>query len=70
MKTETKTIDRVIEHFGTAYKAAIAIGVKHQQMYDWKKKGFIPFKRGMQIEQLTDGAIKATEIWNDAGRSV
>jgi hypothetical protein len=68
MKNETKTIDKVISYFGTAYKASQKIGVKHQQFYSWQKKGFIPFKRGNQIEQITNGEIKAMEIWEDAGK--
>ena len=67
MKNETKTIERVISYFGTGYKAAIAIGVHHQQFYSWQKRGFIPFRRGLQIEQLTNGEVKASEIWHDAG---
>lgn len=68
MKNEIKTIDRVVEYFGTAYKAAQTIGVKHQQFYAWQKKGFIPFKRGKQIEELTQGAVTASEVWNEAGK--
>lgn len=63
-----KVIDKVIQHFGTAYKFAKALGVTTQQVYFWKQKGFIPFKRGAQIEQLTNGYIKAIEIWEEAGK--
>jgi len=62
-----KTIDKVIAYFGSSYKAANAIGVKHQQFYLWKRNGFIPFKRGKQIEELTEGKITATEIFIAAG---
>ena len=68
MQNETKTIDKVISHFGSAYKAAQALGVKHQQFYSWQKNGFIPFKRGKDIEAVTGGAIKAIEVWESAGK--
>lgn len=68
MKNETKTIDRVIQYFGNAYKASNALNIKHQQFYAWIKQGYIPFKRGSQIEIITNGAIKAIEIWEEAGK--
>ena len=63
-----KVIDKVIEHFGTAYKLAKALDVPTQQVYFWKQKGFIPFKRGKEIERITNGAVKSIEIWEEAGR--
>lgn len=69
MKNEIRTIDRVTEYFGTAYKAAQAMEIPNQQYYGWIKKGYIPFKRGNQIEELTQGAIKAIEVWEDAGKA-
>lgn len=69
MQNETRTIDRVTEYFGTAYKAAQALEVHHQQYYKWLGNGYIPFKRGKQIEELTQGAIKASEVWEDAGKA-
>lgn len=69
MKNETRTIDRVTEYFGTAYKAAKALDVHHQQYYKWVSNGYIPFKRGKQVEELTNGVIKASDIWNDAGKA-
>lgn len=68
MKTQHTVIQRVTDYFGSGYKAAIALGVKHQQYYAWTKKGFLPFKRGEQIEKLTKGEIKAMEIWEEAGK--
>ena len=64
MKNETKLIDRITEHFGTAYAAAKAFDVHPSQYYLWvngSKK--IPFVRGRQIEAATDGVVKAIEVW-------
>lgn len=60
-------INKVTEHFGTAYKAAKAIGVTHQQYHFWQKQGFIPAGRGRQIERLTSGAVTANEVYIEAG---
>jgi hypothetical protein len=68
MKNENTTIERVINYFGNAYKASESIGIKHQQFYAWIKKGYIPFKRGQQIENITNGEIKASEVWEEAAR--
>lgn len=62
-------IERVTEHFGSAYAAAKAIGIAPQQYYAWRDEGYIPFKRGKQIEELTHGIIKAEEVWIDAGKN-
>lgn len=69
MKNEIRTIDRVSDYFGSAYKAAQALNVPNQQYYKWVSNGYIPFKRGVQVEELTQGAIKASEIWEDAGKA-
>jgi hypothetical protein len=66
MKNETNLIDRITAHFGSAYKAAQAIGATHQQYYYWQSKGRIPYKRGKDIEKATNGAIKAIEVWENA----
>jgi hypothetical protein len=69
MKNEnTSVISRVTDHFGSGYAAAKALQVKHQQWYAWVKIGYLPFKRGKQIEELTNGAITAMEVWEAAGR--
>lgn len=69
MKNEIRTIDRVTEYFGSAIKASIALKVPNQQYYKWVSNGYIPFKRGKQVEELTNGVIKASDIWNDAGKA-
>ena len=66
MKNELRLIDRITDHFGSAYRAAKEIGTTHQQYYYWQSKGKIPFKRGKDIERATNGAIKAMEVWEDA----
>ena len=68
MKNETTIIDRITDYFGTAYKAAKALNITHQQYYFWQSKGKIPFKHGKNIEQATNGKITAMEVWEEAGK--
>lgn len=62
-----KLIDKVTEYFGNAHRAAKALNVESQQYHSWKVKGFIPFKRGKQIEDATNGYITAEQVWIEAG---
>ncbi len=65
-----RTIDLVTQYFGNAYRASKAIGVVPQQYAMWQAKGFIPFKRGRQIEELTKGEVKAMQIYEDAANHI
>jgi DNA-binding transcriptional regulator YdaS (Cro superfamily) len=70
MTKHTRIIDEVTTYFGNAHKAAKAIGIAHQQYYQWLDKGFIPFKRGLDIERLTNGVISSADIWEAAAKGV
>jgi hypothetical protein len=70
MKKHTRLIDEVTAHFGNAHKAAAAIGIFHQQYYQWLDKGYIPFKRGNDIEALTNGKFTASQVWEAAAKGV
>ena len=48
-------------HFGSIAKAADAIGVHRQAIYEWKKRGGIPEGQQYKIQVLTSGALKARE---------
>ena len=62
-------IDKLIEHFGSSNKAAKALGVDRQVTDIWVKQGYIPFKRGEQIEKATNGLITAHEVYDSAART-
>jgi len=50
----------VIEHFGSATKAAEAIGVTRSAVSQWlMNEDRVPELRAYQIERLTGGALKA-----------
>lgn len=49
-------------HFGSKKALAKACGISEQAVQKWRKTG-IPDARQFQIEQLTDGALKALPSW-------
>jgi transcriptional repressor of cell division inhibition gene dicB len=51
-----KTAD-VVRHYGTQTAAAAALGIDQSSVSGWGE--FPPDKRQLQIERLTDGALKA-----------
>lgn len=59
MKTVMK---RLIEHFGTQADIALALGVSFGAVSQWVSAGGMPPKRAIQIERLTKGEFKATEL--------
>ncbi len=66
-------LERVIEHFGGISLAARGLStdthpVDRQVIDRWRKLGFIPFKRGTQIEEATGGAVTALDVWTDAAQ--
>ncbi|MEI8614921.1 Cro/CI family transcriptional regulator [Shewanella sp. PP-He15 brown] len=49
-----------IDHFGSQAKLAAAIGVSQAAISKWPVD--VPELRAYQIERLTDGELKATEL--------
>lgn len=54
-------IDEAIQYFGTAYKLCKSLGIRHQNIAQWRKKGTITYQQQIRLEQLTDGLLKADE---------
>jgi len=61
-------IKRLIDIYGSVSRTAIALQVDRQLVDIWQKQGFIPFKRGVEIEKKTDGQIMAVDVWEAAAR--
>lgn len=53
------TLEEVYEFYGTANKAALALGVSRQIFYVWSARGYIPYPQQKKYEKLTNGALKA-----------
>lgn len=45
-------IDKVIALAGSAQLLAARLGVSHQAVYAWRKKGAVPIDRALQIEKM------------------
>lgn len=68
METESQVAKRVIEHFGGPGKTADAFEVSTEAIRLWRKKG-IPLDRSLEVEERTDGAVKAEDILAEARKS-
>lgn len=53
-------IEDVIRHFGGRAQVAKALGLTDSAVYQWRKR--VPLLRQMQIEAITDGALRVQEI--------
>lgn len=62
-------INDLIEHFGGISEAAIGMKVDRQLVDIWNKQGFIPFRRGNDVEAATEGKIKAVYVWECAAKA-
>jgi len=79
--TKKSCPERLTEHFGDMPSAAAALskhaekvnprvkGLRKQTVMWWIIKGFIPEMYALGVEQLTEGAITAAEIVEEAGRA-
>lgn len=63
-------INKLIDHYGNAYRTAKALGISHQRFYLWQSAGFIPFRNGKMVEEKTAGLVKAVEIWEEASKAL
>jgi hypothetical protein len=43
-------MERAAEAAGSWFKLARKLGVTHQAVYDWRKRGYVPPKRALEIE--------------------
>ena len=58
--------EQVIEYFGSQKAAAVALSLSQPSISDWKSTGRIPHLRQLQIEHVTEGALKADELKFDS----
>tara|TARA_R110000764_G_scaffold210447_1_gene296366 strand:- start:18 stop:236 length:219 start_codon:yes stop_codon:yes gene_type:complete len=62
-------INKLIDMYGTATKAGLAIGLKRQVIEHWVKNGYIPHKKATYVQTKTGGAITNIKIWLAADRA-
>jgi DNA-binding transcriptional regulator YdaS (Cro superfamily) len=54
-------LNKIFKHFGSAKALADELGISQSAVSQWQDTG-IPPTRAIEIERLTDGKIKATDI--------
>jgi hypothetical protein len=47
-----ETLNRAIATGGGAMAFARAMGVSHQAVYHWKKRGYVPFDKAAKVQAL------------------
>jgi hypothetical protein len=46
------TLNRAIQAGGGVISFARAMGVTHQAVYHWKKRGYVPFDKAAKVQKL------------------
>ena len=62
-------INKLIDMYGTATKAGLAIGLNRQNIEHWEKKGFIPYQDATYVQNQTNGLITNVSIWLAADKA-
>ena len=57
-------IKKAIELAGGANPLAVKLGVSHQAVYVWLRKGWVPAQRALEIEKMFD--IPRAELFKPA----
>ena len=52
MSKKLNGVEKAIENAGGARLFAARLGVSHQAVYQWRKQGWVPDKRVLQVEKL------------------
>ena len=57
------TPQEVRKYFKTGYRLTQKTGMSDNNLNNWDKLGYVPFKSQKKIEELTQGELKA--IWDE-----
>lgn len=52
-------LSEIKQYFGSSYQFYKKTGMQHSNYLNWERKGFIPIKTQLRLEQLTNGILKA-----------
>jgi len=58
--------DRLVTLFGSQAEVARRFRVDRAVVNNWVKSGYVPSRWAMEVDRLTDGAIPAVEVLNEA----
>ena len=53
------TIEELRKYFGSSYKMHKDTGISHTQWIRWMRKGYIPIRSQIRIEEKTEGQLRA-----------
>lgn len=53
------TFDEFVQYYKTVPLASAALNTSIHTIYGWSKKNYIPYHRQLEIEKITNGALKA-----------
>jgi DNA-binding transcriptional regulator YdaS (Cro superfamily) len=59
---EMPVIDRAIYLAGSASKLGRLLGYDRQRIHVWRKRGFIPSREALLVEEVTKGGVTALEV--------
>ncbi len=54
------TLDEVLKYYGGGYQFKKQTKMSYSNVYNWRDRGFIPLASQGKLEQLTNGALKAS----------
>ncbi len=65
------TLDDVKHFFGTSYNFHLQTGWSHSCYNNWDKKGYVPIKSQIKLQEFTMGKLRASleDLRNDATRT-
>jgi DNA-binding transcriptional regulator YdaS (Cro superfamily) len=55
-------VDTAVQRAGGIVRFAKALGITHQAVYDWKRRGWVPLERAVAIESIF--GIPRAELMN------
>lgn len=55
-------IDKAIKSVGSMKQLANELGIKYQSIQNWRKRGYVPCGRAVEIEELTRGEVMRHEL--------
>jgi alanine-glyoxylate transaminase/serine-glyoxylate transaminase/serine-pyruvate transaminase len=58
--------ERLVSHFGSQAEVARAFKLDRAVVSNWVKSGYIPARWAVEVEAVTEGAVAALEILNEA----
>ena len=58
--------DRLVAFFGSQAEVARRFRLDRAVVSNWVKSGYVPSRWAMEVERMTDGAIAAVEVLNEA----